>query len=154
MSSVTTITGLVYRYAEFIDTGDFAGAAGLFRHARLKMLDGDYLDHEGIQAFWERVIIRYEDGTPKTKHLILNPIVDIGRSGDKATCRSQYVVIQQVPGQPIGIVAAGRYHDWFERVDDEWRFCERDYSLLDMMGDLSAHVRVDLGGAPPAPPAG
>ena len=34
-SSEVAITNLVYRYAEYIDTGDFEGAAALFAHARL-----------------------------------------------------------------------------------------------------------------------
>ena len=34
VSSETQITNLLYRYAEYIDSGDFAGAASLFEHAR------------------------------------------------------------------------------------------------------------------------
>ena len=37
MSSATAITNLLYRYAECIDSGDFAGAAALFAHARVKV---------------------------------------------------------------------------------------------------------------------
>jgi hypothetical protein len=38
-------------------------------------------------------------------------------------------------------VAAGRYHDRFERVDGEWRFSERDYSKLDLTDDISWHLQ-------------
>ena len=58
-----------------------------------------------------------------------------------ATCRSTYTVIQQVNEEPLQTVAAGRYHDRFERVDGEWRFSERDYSRLDLVGDVSRHLR-------------
>jgi hypothetical protein len=33
----------------------------------------------------------------------------------------------------------GRYHDAFDRRDGAWRFVVRDYSLLDLIGDLSHH---------------
>jgi hypothetical protein len=36
----------------------------------------------------------------------------------------------------------GRYHDAFDRRDGAWRFVVRDYSLLDLIGDLSHHDRV------------
>ena len=37
MSPETEIANLLYRYAEFMDSGDFAGAAALFEHARLRV---------------------------------------------------------------------------------------------------------------------
>src|SRR5246127_1565293 len=40
MSAETQIANLLYRYAECMDTGDFAGAAALFEHARLRVGGG------------------------------------------------------------------------------------------------------------------
>ncbi len=59
-----------------------------------------------------------------------------------ATCRSYYTVLQATPELPLQAVAAGRYHDRFERVDGEWRFSFRDYSLFDLPGNLSQHLMV------------
>ena len=42
------------------------------------------------------------------------------------------------------IVAVGGYHDTFERVDGAWRFSYRDYSMLDLKGDLSGHLNTSL----------
>ena len=44
-------------------------------------------------------------------------------------------------GVPLQPVASGRYRDRFERVDGEWRFTYRDYSMLEFVGNISRHVR-------------
>jgi hypothetical protein len=40
VSAETEIAKLLYRYAECMDNGDFAGAATLFEHARLRVAPG------------------------------------------------------------------------------------------------------------------
>jgi 3-phenylpropionate/cinnamic acid dioxygenase small subunit len=141
MSSAVEITNLLYRYAECMDAGDFAGAAELFRHARIRLGGDAYVDADGVLQVWEQHVIRYDDGTPRTKHVTTNPIVEIDEDAGTATCRSYYSVLQQVQGGPLQVIIAGRYHDRFERVDGAWRFVERDYSLTDLVGDLSRHLR-------------
>ncbi|MCY1459320.1 hypothetical protein D9M71_767860 [compost metagenome] len=54
--------------------------------------------------------------------------------------RSCYTVLQATDTLPLQPIASGRYFDEFERMDGVWRFSFRDYSHLDMMGDLSAHL--------------
>ena len=142
-SSETEITNLLYRYAELIDAGDLAGAAGLFAHARIRRHGPDgpeTVDARALLAQWESVIVIYEDGTPRTKHVITNPIVDVDEAGGRATCRSYYTVMQKVEGFPLQPIICGRYHDTFERADGRWRFVFRDYSLTDLIGDLRRHV--------------
>lgn len=140
--SSAAILNLVYRYVERVSSGDLAGAAALFSHARLKMRNGDLVDHKTLQGFLEQSVILHEDGTTRTKPIVTNPILEIDEERGTATCRSQYVVLQALPGRSIEIIAAGRYHDEFERIDGVWRFTYRDYSLLDMMGDMSRHIRM------------
>jgi len=41
---------------------------------------------------------------------------------------------------PLQAICAGRYHDRFVRADGAWHFAARDYSMLDMIGDLSQHM--------------
>jgi hypothetical protein len=53
-------------------------------------------------------------------------------------------VLQATDELPLQIVAAGRYHDTFEQVDGSWRFSYRDYSMLDLKGDLSGHLNASL----------
>ena len=73
--------------------------------------------------------------------MVTNPIVEVDESAGTATCRSYYTVLQQTETLPLQVIAAGRYHDTFARVDGAWGFASRDYSLFDMQGDLSQHLR-------------
>jgi len=143
MDSAVAITNLLGRYGECIDLGDLAGAAALFTHAKIKLRGGDELNADRLEQHWRNLIILYEDGTPRTKHVITNPIVEVDEAAGTATCRSYYTVFQEVLGFPLQPIVAGRYHDWFERADGTWRFSYRDYSLMDLLGDLSRHIRID-----------
>ncbi len=140
----TQITNLLYTYAELIDAGDLEGAAHLFDHARVTMIstgsDDGTVDAAGLLETWKVFIVLYPDGTPRTKHVITNPIVEVDEAAGTATCRSYYTVLQQVDGFPLQPVIAGRYHDRFERVDGAWRWSWRDYSLIDLVGDMSHHA--------------
>jgi 3-phenylpropionate/cinnamic acid dioxygenase small subunit len=141
--SETLITDLLYRYAECIDQGDLEAAAALFEHARLRVrgAEGDgTVDAAGVLQVWRDFIVLYGDGTPRTKHVITNPIVEVDEAAGTATCRSYYTVLQQADGFPLQVVVCGRYPDRFERVDGAWRYSERDYSLLDLAGDVSHHL--------------
>ena len=143
MDSATAITNLLHRYAELFDAGDHEACADLFAHARI-VLDPKaplVVDRDGLLDLWRSIVILHEDGTPRTQHVVTNPILDIDEADGTATCRSTYTVLQQVDDGPLQAVAAGRYHDRFERVDGEWRFCERDYSRLDLVGDMGRHLR-------------
>ena len=40
-------------------------------------------------------------------------------------------------------IISGRYHDTLRRIDGRWRFVERCF-LVDLVGDLSCHLRFEL----------
>lgn len=149
MSDATEITNLLYRYAELIDQGEFDRLSELFRHARIKGRDGDRittLDAADLLDLWKTSIVLFENGLPRTKHVVTNPIIEFESSGRGATARSYYTVFFQANGkEPIRPIIAGRYHDRFEKVEGAWRFTERDYTLVDLVGDLSGHTRVNVG---------
>tara|TARA_R110000823_G_scaffold91174_1_gene201057 strand:+ start:16812 stop:17249 length:438 start_codon:yes stop_codon:yes gene_type:complete len=138
-NSATEITNLLYRYAELMDAGELEGAAELFSHARIKT-QGGVLDNLQLLAQWQKVVRIHPCGTPLSKHVITNPIVTVDEAGDRATCRSYYTVLQATATLPLQVIAAGRYHDEFERENGIWRFSFRDYSMLDLKGDLSHHL--------------
>jgi 3-phenylpropionate/cinnamic acid dioxygenase small subunit len=147
MSSETAICNLLYRYAELMDSGRFDRIADeLFSHARLIVgpEGSPTLDAQQMLDVFKRTTIRYEDGTPRTKHMITNPIVEVDEEAGSATCRSYYTVFQQTDSLPLQPVVSGRYHDRFERVDGHWRFVERDYTMVDLVGDISAHLTYPL----------
>jgi 3-phenylpropionate/cinnamic acid dioxygenase small subunit len=138
---VQAITALVHRYAELIDAGDLDGVAALFEHAtwgagtRTERLQGTAEVRRGYGG-----VILYEDGTPRTKHVITNLVIDADQSGTRASARSYFTVLQATDGVPLQPIIAGRYEDVFEKVDGTWRFGERIIHP-DLQGDLSKHMR-------------
>jgi 3-phenylpropionate/cinnamic acid dioxygenase small subunit len=137
------ITSLLYAYAERIDAGDFAGVAELLAHAEITFEGHDAVvaGREPIAALYERTTRRHADGTPRTKHVTTNVIVEVGPERETATARSYYTVLQALPGHlALQPVVAGRYHDRFERVDAAWRFAGR-HIMIDLVGDLTHHLR-------------
>lgn len=141
-SSEVAIANLVYRYAELIDSGDLEGTSHLFEHARVYMgPDLGEIDAAGVLELWRKSFIFYEGGSPRCKHVITNPIIEVDEHAGTGTCRSYYTVMQQAGDGPLQAVICGRYHDEFERVDGRWRFSRRDYSLHDLPGDLSRHSK-------------
>ncbi|WP_179405129.1 nuclear transport factor 2 family protein [Burkholderia guangdongensis] len=149
--SAVEIANLLYRYAERLDGGDLEGVAELFAHARIKLRDGDasagalFSAADLLRVLRERVK-RYPCGTPRTKHVVTNPIIEIDEAANRATARSYYTVLQATDALALQPIAAGRYHDAFERVDGVWRFSFRDYTMLDAVGDLSNHLNAAVGG--------
>jgi len=142
------ITALVFRYAECIDGGDFEGVADLLADAELSAGDTQLAcrDRDAVLRQYQRSTRRYPDGTPRTKHVTTNLVVEVDEAAGTATCRSYYTVLQAVPGalalQPI---IAGRYHDRFERTGPGagWRFSAR-HIFVDLVGDLGSHLLFDL----------
>jgi 3-phenylpropionate/cinnamic acid dioxygenase small subunit len=135
------IANLVFLYAERIDGGDFAGVAELFRFGEITT-EGDAARHRGFdQVFqmyegWTR---RHQDGTPRTKHVTTNLIIEMDDESGVAEGRSYFTVLQQTEALPLQPIIAGRYHDRFERADGSWRFAHR-HILVDLVGDLSQHL--------------
>jgi 3-phenylpropionate/cinnamic acid dioxygenase small subunit len=140
------ITRLIYSYAERIDAGDFAGIAEVFQHATLTFEGfGDAISGpDAIQSLYERTTRRYEDGTPCTKHIMSNVMVDLGEEGGSATSRSYFTVLQAVPGAlTLQPVIAGRYRNGYELLDGEWRVVSV-HIIIDLMGELAHHMLFDL----------
>ena len=130
--SAVAITNLLYRYCELMDSGALGEAAALFRHARIKVAGLEGLAGEAeLLEVWRRYVRIYPCGTPRTKHIVSNPIIEIDAQANRAEVRSYYSVYQATGDLPLQLIAAGRYYDEFACVDGIWRFAYRDYSLLD-----------------------
>jgi ketosteroid isomerase-like protein len=143
---IEAITKLIYTYAERIDLGDFAGVGELFDRATLTFEGfGDAVSgREAIEALYGRTTRRFEDGTPRTKHVMTNLIVDVDDDGVTASSRSYFTVLQAVPGElALQPVIAGRYRHRYERAEDGWRVTAM-HIMIDLMGDLSSHMLFDL----------
>ena len=135
------VTNLLYRYGELIDLGDFDGVADLLGDVVITVdgMPGEQQGRPAILSMYVDWTRRYDDGTPRTRHLISNPIIDVDTDAGTATIRSSYTVLQQVEGQPLQPIIVGRYHDTFARVDGAWRFARR-HLFTDLIGDLSRHL--------------
>ncbi|MDP6977179.1 MAG: nuclear transport factor 2 family protein [Myxococcota bacterium] len=139
------IENLLYTYAERIDLGDFEGVADLFEHAAITTPDAEP-GPGGRQAaleIYQRSTRLYEDGTPKTKHVTTNVLIEVDEAAQTAAARSYFTVFQRLDDFPLQPIIAGRYHDRFERVEGQWRFAER-MMLPELLGDLSRHLLFDL----------
>lgn len=133
------------RYCELMDAGDFAGLAAMFADAELADQDGNVFatGAAAMQEMWERQTITY-DGSPRTRHITANPVIDVDAAAGTASCSSSYVVFQGVDDFAFQPIVSGRYADRF--VQDEsgtWRFAERRYAV-DHVGDLSHHLRMQV----------
>jgi uncharacterized protein (TIGR02246 family) len=140
------ITKLIYTYAERIDAGDFDGVAELFAHATLSFEGfGDIVEgRAAIAALYTRTTRRYEDGTPRTKHVMTNVMVDVADDGATASSRSYFTVLQAVPGElSLQPVIAGRYRHTYAHADGRWQFSSM-HITIDLVGDLGHHMLFDL----------
>ena len=145
LSGFFAIPNLIATYAERIDLGDFEGVGALFEHATITVEENDVVVHgkDEAQAMYEQWTRRYEDtGTPKTRHVTTNLILDVDDEAGTGTCRCYFTVLQRTDTLPFQPIIAGRYHDRFERVDGVWRFAHR-HMLNDLTGDLSQHMLAD-----------
>jgi 3-phenylpropionate/cinnamic acid dioxygenase small subunit len=139
------IEALLYRYAEAIDAGDFAAVGALFAHGRICGPDGSTIatGADGVEKLYTATTRRYpDDGTPKTRHMITNPIVEVDESGTTASARSRFTVYQATETLPLQPIIAGDYADRFSLVDGAWRFAERAMKPA-LYGDLSQHLLID-----------
>jgi len=135
------IEGLVFGYAERMDAGDFDGVGELLARARYGAGEGSLeLSGDEVTRIHRELVILYEDGTPRTRHVTTNLVIEVDEAAGRAAARSYYTVLQQVPGASLAPVVSGRYHDRFERAEGGWRFAERRV-FVDLAGDLSRHLR-------------
>lgn len=133
------IAELLYRYAELIDAGDFDGVGELLSRGSFMGVSGA----QNIAKLFAVTTRRYPDheNTPRTRHLVLNPIVDLRDDGTAAS-RSTFCVLQDTETVPVQPIVVGRYYDSFSRDDGGWYFTDRTVDIQ-MLGDVSAHLMVD-----------
>jgi hypothetical protein len=139
------IRNLLGEYCERIDAGDFAGVGDLFAHGALADDRGRELARgaEGVASFYATGTLLH-DGSPRTKHLVTNVVLDVDERAGTASARSSYLVLQQVGDAPLQPIITGRYHDTFESGGGTWRFVERRF-FVDLVGDLSRHLAYAIG---------
>ena len=140
------ITDLIYRYAELIDAGDFDGLGELLGRAafggpKTPTVSGA----KNIAGLFAMTTRRFPEpmppGTPKTRHLVLNLIVELA-DHSSATARSTFCVVQATDRVSLQPIVVGRYVDRFARDAGGWFFTER-IADVEMVGDVSDHLLID-----------
>ncbi len=139
-SSYRAIERLIATYAELVDGGDFAGVGVLLADATFTGSAGSVSGQDAIEKMLRDSVIVYDDGTPRTKHLITNLAIEVDERGGAAVSRSYFTALQALPDLALQPIVSGRYDDRFERRDGHWRFVERRVRT-DLVGDLSHHLR-------------
>ncbi len=142
MSDADEIRNLLGTYTELMDAADWPAVGSLFAGAELVTEDGTAfaVGAAAVQALYENGTRLY-DGSPGTRHLTANSIVEV--DGDAARARSSYVVFQAVDSFPLQAIITGRYRDEFVRSEGAWRFARRCF-LVDHVGDLSHHLTYEV----------
>jgi hypothetical protein len=142
------VTELLYRYAELIDAGDFDGVGQLLARATFGGTGPQGVSGaEKIAKLFAMTTRRYIDhgNTPRTRHLVLNPIVELSPERT-ATSRSTFCVVQHTETVPLQPIVVGRYFDAFSCDPEDgpagWYFTERKVEV-EMVGDIAAHLMVD-----------
>ena len=139
------VRNLLGRYCERLDAGDFAGVGTLFVDGRLATDDGVVLatGADEVAEFYRRGT-KLHDGAPRTKHLVVDTVLDPAEDGTSIVARSSYVVLQAIEGQlALQPIIAGRYVDAFDRAASGWTWVERRFAV-DLLGDLSHHLAYRL----------
>jgi hypothetical protein len=145
IDSSVQIQNLVHRYAELIDLGDFEALGHLLGDAEVGSGGhaGFLTGHDAVVAMFASTTRRYSDGTPRTKHVTTNLIVEVDENSGTAICRSYFTVLQATDVLPLQPIVAGRYHDRFVRQGTVWQFAGRRF-FLDLVGDVSQHQLIPL----------
>jgi 3-phenylpropionate/cinnamic acid dioxygenase small subunit len=140
------VRNLLGRYCELIDAGDFDGVADLMAGAALLEASGREVarGRDQVARLYESTTRRHADGTPRTRHITANSIIDVDEAAGTATARSAYVVFQATDTVALQPIISGRYHDRFARTEDgHWAFTERTITV-DLTGDLGDHLTFTL----------
>lgn len=133
LSDGDAIRNLLGTYCDLVDAADWEGVGQLFAEGSLAATDGTVLatGASAVADFYRRSVLLH-DGSPKTKHVVANTVIDV--DGNHAIARSSYVVLQELQA-----IVAGRYVDAFERTNDGWLWRERRFDI-DQLGDVAQHL--------------
>ena len=139
------IQKLIFTYPQLLDRGQIEAMADLFQHATVYFPEQPPIrgDAAAVARAYRDFLRLYPDGTPRTRHVMANVIIEPDGPGF-ARSTSCVMVFQQTTQFPLQPIIGGDYADRFEKVGAAWRFIERRIRN-DQLGDLSAHGRYTFG---------
>lgn len=133
------IQNLLHSYPYALDSGRFdavgelLGAADVYSGGAL-MASKDAAAVAGAFRDW---VLVYDDGTPRTRHMLANLIIRPDGAG-RAIAQSYVMVFQQAGSHALQPVIGGDYLDHLAKVDGRWTIVQRHMGN-DLIGDLRRH---------------
>lgn len=140
------VQNLIFRYCDHLDRGDFTSMAQLFVRADVYLGAADQpirSDAQAMEVMYRDFVNIYPDGTPRTRHVTTNLIIE-GVGPDEIRAQSYITVVQSTGSLSLQPIIGGRNNDCFRRIAGCWHFTERRIEN-DMWGDLSAHLKKAFG---------
>jgi hypothetical protein len=139
------ITDLMNLYCTAIDSGDLKTFGRLFANATW-VAEGRLPGPESMSN-----MILYEDGTPRTKHVITNLTLDIDEAAGSTSGHCYVTVYQQTTEFPLQAIFVGEYYDTFSLSAQGWGFTRREISHS-LIGNMRAHLKTPSLTIPGATP--
>jgi hypothetical protein len=135
------ILRLLHVYAHAADSADLDTFAGLFAKGSLT-IPGYPTAHGSDEVRKQTLaVLQLYDGSPRTNHLVHNPVIEIDPDGRTARVKSYVQVLQEVlPDFPLQTIGTGRYLDVMCKDEGGWYFKERVAEAV-FRGDLSWHAK-------------
>ena len=96
--SYRAIERLIATYAELVDDGDFGAVGRLLADATFTGGAGAVSDGDAIEKMLRDIVIVYDDGTPRTKHVTTNLAIDVDEEAGAASSRAYFTVLRALPG--------------------------------------------------------
>jgi SnoaL-like domain len=114
------IREVLAEYCFRLDDGRFAEMADLFgEDGTWETAFGKATGHAAIAELARRLRARAADPRPRAVHLVTNIVIAL--EGERATVRSNWMVMQNSPEGPR-IGSGGSYHDEMVKQDGRWLF--------------------------------
>lgn len=132
-------------YAKYLDSGDFAGYAGLFAHdGVLQAQLGEAVGPAAIEEVLDKNLgPQVRSHLPEAIHVMNNQHIEI--DGDTATTVVVWFYLTSDPDGVPTVLQSGRYRDDLVREDGSWKIKRHDISRV--MGrspmDPPPHTRLD-----------
>jgi 3-phenylpropionate/cinnamic acid dioxygenase small subunit len=138
------IENLIFRYARYVDTAQYEALGALFTDAVItaNKTSERFSGAAQVRDYWRMSNKRFEDGTPKTHHVVTN-LEFSGAAMGEVHVKSCFTVLQATGAIALQPIACGRYDDVFDRGPAGWRFRSKHIEVT-LLGNMSDHLNVEI----------